>query len=632
MRLAPVVEVEDDTADDSHAADVRSRHSVSFEVSRDNLLPGTKWLNQRHSSARSEGRIREEYVPSPSEETDGLDVDSEFPILQSRPGSVRQGRPHQNLTPVMRNSPYLSTPGPQSGDLDAGKAAVSNSPLDIEGVDLEVLDYLASNPLNLDLLTANSGHKLPTMSTFPHDIAQSVTASSPDLYMTYYPDAVYKDLHSQLHNHIVETARNVALTAQGTPEFVPRASPQRSSVLPLTWSKGIGSAHNSPGGLKLLVNAHITQKRAASLWRNYLEEIAPWLDMFDNSKHWQTTIAQMALRVDCLQFSLLALSARQQERKSLSRSHTESLNLYQEAIRLITVQLPTLYTEVIAAVILLCVLEMMSSSPRAWAKHLDGCAMLLEVAGINGVVGGVREVLFWTFARMDVYKAFISDTVTSLPTNRWFISTDSMSAAVRLFKGKPGSDSYANYAIFLCAGVVNILSNKESTPLQAEHSASGTFVSRWRALFELHEGWYNDRPDDMKPLINLLVEDEEETQSMFSTILFSTPAGISGNQVYHASMILLLQHKPKEIRLPRSPRTMLWHARQICGISLSNSDHGALVNALQPIWIAGKLMSYRREHKVILDLLKFIEEETGWATSWRAEDLKEFWGIYDEQA
>ena len=41
-------------------------------------------------------------------------------------------------------------------------------------------------------------------------------------------------------------------------------------------------------------------------------------------------------------------------------------------------------------------------------------------------------------------------------------------------------------------------------------------------------------------------------------------------------------------------------------------------------------MSHHSEHKSVLDLLKYIEEETGWATSWRAEDLTEFWGICDE--
>lgn len=40
-------------------------------------------------------------------------------------------------------------------------------------------------------------------------------------------------------------------------------------------------------------------------------------------------------------------------------------------------------------------------------------------------------------------------------------------------------------------------------------------------------------------------------------------------------------------------------------------------------------MSHPSEHRKILEILARIEAETGWATSWRAEDLKEYWGDMD---
>lgn len=42
-------------------------------------------------------------------------------------------------------------------------------------------------------------------------------------------------------------------------------------------------------------------------------------------------------------------------------------------------------------------------------------------------------------------------------------------------------------------------------------------------------------------------------------------------------------------------------------------------------------MSHHSEHTAIVQILVRIERETGWATSWRVEDLKEVWGEYDEQ-
>lgn len=40
-------------------------------------------------------------------------------------------------------------------------------------------------------------------------------------------------------------------------------------------------------------------------------------------------------------------------------------------------------------------------------------------------------------------------------------------------------------------------------------------------------------------------------------------------------------------------------------------------------------MSHYSEHEAIVDTLIRIERETGWATVWRVEDLKEFWGDDD---
>lgn len=56
------------------------------------------------------------------------------------------------------------------------------------------------------------------------------------------------------------------------------------------------------------------------------------------------------------------------------------------------------------------------------------------------------------------------------------------------------------------------------------------------------------------------------------------------------------------------------------------SCSGAWVNSPQPIWIAGRILSHPSEHRTVLHLLDVIERETGFATSWRADDLKNHWG------
>ncbi|KAK4936050.1 hypothetical protein LTR10_023000 [Elasticomyces elasticus] len=501
--------------------------------------------------------------------------------------------------------------------------------------ELEALDYLTCQPNNLDSFNSvmPQGGSLQRYTTNNSDLIRSpfATASSlgdsADLHNIFYPSATYQDLHSTLYHHMVETARNTALTRQATPDPYGQEAPPivQGALSSSSNINDIRSPLREPGlRLRSLQSGKLTQKRQFELWRNYLDEVAIWLDMFDNDRHFQFKIPLLAKTADHLHYSVLALSARQMERKDPDKPYTESLGLYQEAIQLIVKELYTLDTAVIASCVLLCVLEMMSSSPRAWGRHLDGCAMLLEAAGVNGVVGGVRQSLFWCFARMDVWGGYLEDTLTKIPTSRWFIPSGSMIDAVTHFKAGSGSDSYANYAVFLCASVVNVISNKTGRT-ETGSVPETTYSARWKALFDLLEDWYNNRAEDMQPLM-AYSSHSGEPRDPFPVILYGNPPAVNGNCLYHAAAILMLQNKPKGIRLSRSPKSILWHARQICGTAVSNGDHGAWINSLQPLWIAGKIMSHGTEHQAILDLLGQIERESGWATAWRAEDLKDYWG------
>lgn len=113
----------------------------------------------------------------------------------------------------------------------------------------------------------------------------------------------------------------------------------------------------------------VSKNRQLELWHNYLEEIARWLDMFDQKCHFQF---QVPLSADHLHYSILALPTRQLERKDPENPYTESLRLYQKAIRLLVRELHTLDTAIIASSVVLSVLKMISSSLRAWSRDLDG--------------------------------------------------------------------------------------------------------------------------------------------------------------------------------------------------------------------------------------------------------------------
>lgn len=540
---------------------------------------------------------------------------------------------HSNPLPAAGREP-LARADMQNATLDSGQDPHTHH---LDDADLSALDFLTSHTSNIDMIA--SAVQIGDLSTWspesstPFKVSSSgidtMNVSSPDTCSINYPNAAYRELHSTLHQHMVQTARATALNKQADIASTLEQNESRShTTQQRSNEERSGRMTSDPNGASQVGYDTITPRRQLQLWRNYLDEIAPWLDMFDTKRHFQSTIPSLAKKAEHLNYAVLALSARQLERRSPESLHTESLGLYQRALNTIVYRIHKLETEVIASCVLLCVLEMMSSSPKAWTRHLDGCAMLLEAAGINGVVGGVRQAIFWCFARMDLWGGYLGDTVTKIPTNRWFIPSGSMASAVSQLKAGSDADTYANYAVFLCASVVNVISTHEMRQIGDQaHTTQmkNLYATRWRALYDLLEDWHQDRPEALLPL---MVEQPSpnDYKNPFPIVLYATSHGISGNQLYHAAALLMLQHKPKEMRLLKPQKSKFWHARQICGIATSNADHNSWTNALQPLWIAGTIMSHPSEHHAILSLLRLIESETGFATEWRANDLMEFWG------
>ncbi|KAL4922364.1 hypothetical protein BDW62DRAFT_197044 [Aspergillus aurantiobrunneus] len=465
----------------------------------------------------------------------------------------------------------------------------------------------------------------------------------------FLPGSAYEALHTALRNRQLWTARSDIPTRPCTPTPAPESIPDRRR----------SESRARTGRFEL------SPDRENVLWQNYLNEICLWLDMFDNHRHFASTFSQMSKSAPHLRYSILALSARQIERKQNEKSQSESLSLYQEAIHLLLPELESKSTPAIASCVILCVLEMLSCNPKEWRRHLDGCAYLIQAAEINGFSGKEEQALFWCFARMgipstrlfkpqnklihaDVCGGLISEEETIIPMHHWIPKDMDPADATRLFLAS-NPDTYANHTVYLSAQTLGVLFRRTTSSAYpgSPDDSSDTYVARWSRLFEAVEQWYEKRPSQMKSIFSVSTATSADWggDRPFPTVLYANGAAsmlllsfkyimlagidehtVSGNQLYHTCALLLLQRKPKTLPLVRRPKSVLWHARQICAISASNSHHGCWTNALQPLWIAGKVMSHHSEHAAIVETLTRIERETGWATAWRVEDLRDFWG------
>jgi hypothetical protein len=122
--------------------------------------------------------------------------------------------------------------------------------------------------------------------------------------------------------------------------------------------------------------------------------------MFDSQCTFRVQIPALARTFPALLNAILAISARQMERKKGIQDSFDSIELYQEAIRLLSPLLQNPDPKVVAACVLLCCLEMMSARAQDWRRHLEGCTALFDAFGINGFSSGLLQAIFWCYVRM----------------------------------------------------------------------------------------------------------------------------------------------------------------------------------------------------------------------------------------
>jgi hypothetical protein len=389
-----------------------------------------------------------------------------------------------------------------------------------------------------------------------------------------------------------------------------------------------------------LSRVSIPTKKLIAYLKNWITDCAPYLDKFDEARHFGVQVPIIAQGSPALLYAILAFSSRQTERKNGIEDSHDSLELYQESIRMLAPILQVKDPNVLVTVCILACLELMSVSPKDWRRHVEGCAALFESFGVNGFSGGLLQAVFWCWARMDLCGIILADGAERpvLPIEKWVLTVpggcDSQEYAEEVIrekflqKSRLAPDMHANWAVYLCAKTCDLVCRRtRSLELgQVDDSDSRPFSEQWDRLWDELQYWVAQRPPEMLPIKTTGTSSEQ----IFPEIFFAHWAAISSNQLYHTACIMMLEIKPKD-RVARAliPHySAIWHARRVCGISITNPHSGSLINAIQPLYVAGKVFSHRSEHIIIARLVKTVEKTTGWGAMWRLKDLERAWG-YD---
>ncbi|PKK40923.1 hypothetical protein CI102_14974 [Trichoderma harzianum] len=399
---------------------------------------------------------------------------------------------------------------------------------------------------------------------------------------------------------------------------------------PSSPSAGLGKSASRQGGFDF-TRTTVPKTRIIKHLKNWISECAPPLDKFDEACHFGIHIPNIARTSPALFYAMLAFSATKSEKKKHLSGTLDSLEFYQASIEFLKTDLREGNATSLITACILALLELMSGNSKNWRRHVEGCAALFEASGVNGFSGGLLQPVFWCFARMDLCGAIIADGTKSsvLDTDKWI--PESAAKSPNLIRdtfyhaSRDSPDMHANWVVYLCAKACDLACrrNRFLEQDQQEETNSQPFNEQWNQLWNDLEYWAETRGPAMLP-----VKTKAAIGRGFPEILYAHHAAISANQLRHAASIIMLDIRPQDRGgLYSEPQwSAIWHARHICGISLTNSHAGSLVNAIQPLFLAGRLFTHPKEHLTIGKLLKFIEDTTGWSTLWRLADLEQVWG------
>lgn len=170
-------------------------------------------------------------------------------------------------------------------------------------------------------------------------------------------------------------------------------------------------------------------------------------------------------------------------------------------------------------------------------------------------------------------------------------------------------------------------------------------LDRWALLVAELQRWRESLPASFTPSARTSVTRCDGSAisnpiAEFEQIWYEAPICAGAMQSYHMAAILLLVNQPQESTAVRNTvsarlhayrhgeREALLHARDICGIALSNPPSPVRVHSVQPLSVAGQVFEKWHDVEVVLQLLEEIERDLGWTTSYyitRLRALQEGW-------
>nr|POE56694.1 hypothetical protein CFP56_33666 [Quercus suber] len=358
-------------------------------------------------------------------------------------------------------------------------------------------------------------------------------------------------------------------------------------------------------------SAIITDEREhemAYLIRHFTESIGPWMDLFDQERHFGHLVPLKALRDALLRNAVAAVAAKQlgllKGRKPFVGTQAQkpaamevinvlevdwfykAANYYDKAITFSRAYLsalsgslgspptPTSQTTVsgttsddlLVAVSIFSLYESLDKLETGWLQHLTGLKSLLSAVGAShdnrspgqlvSLISHGRQAAFWNFARADYQAAYANHRKTLLDPqdmNLWRdcglqLQDDGTLYAIPSDIIKSDLPRGREIAQLVSHTVLWLVLNVMNYLVNDLNEPSDTRLASWKRLSLQLDSWESNLPETFQPCAQMQYQyqhsSKRSTKSRLREVFFSINQCAAAVQLYHFARILLLLNKP----------------------------------------------------------------------------------------
>ncbi|RDL30161.1 uncharacterized protein BP5553_10439 [Venustampulla echinocandica] len=343
----------------------------------------------------------------------------------------------------------------------------------------------------------------------------------------------------------------------------------------------------------------------ASLFRHYIDYLAPWYDLCDAENLFGTIVPLHALENPILFKALIAFSALHKtgvsgEMRGLGQAfHAACIRDLLHVIDNFQLRLRGDY---LAATCLLRSYEIIAGDSRKQQKHLLGAYLFSTRDPIEMNRTGLSQAGAWNYLREEITVALECQRTTRIGFDFNFDAAERYSDSMR-----------ANIISYILARVTNYCF-QESMERQMQEKQIA-----WKSLRKELATWREYLPASFEPYSTAVKENNP-----FPSLWLIHPWHVAAQQYCSVAEILLALFDPFA---PANQEAVLEHAIKICGLAYTNDNVAARVNAFGPLAFCGKYLVDSTHREGLKTMLRQFGTPTAWPVHCIIGDLEQYWTL-----